>query len=410
VNLPPVKLEDYDYQLPKDRIALYPLPVRSESRLLAADARNGAIAHLHFNDITGLLPSDSLLILNSTKVIAARLPFRKPTGGSAEILCVEPVHPSSDPQLVMAEKEACSWKCIIGGRKILEGMTLVPDSREDMSGLRATIRQRTGNEAIVDFAWKDAGPFVNILEYYGITPLPPYIKREAENTDKTTYQTVYADKEGSVAAPTAGLHFTPEVLQSLKNKGITVSELILHVGPGTFQPIETDLQSHIMHSEMFITGRDFLERIIVNSGKKIVCTGTTSLRTMETLYWLGVKALHGTLSPSDVYLTQYEPYEFLGSQAELPGLEASFTELRNFMDVNGLTKLTGRTQLFIVPGYTFHTADALITNFHMPKSTLILLVAAFIGKDLWQRAYTEAISDKYRFLSYGDSSLLIRSL
>lgn len=406
--LPDIRLEDYDYSLPKDRIALYPEQDRSKSRLIVGDAKNETISHYYFNDLVDLLDSNCHLIVNSTKVISARLLFKKPTGGIIEILCVEPVYPSSDPQLVMAEKERCTWKCIIGGRRVLDGMALIPNAADNKYNLKGKVLQRIGNEGIIEFTWEGGiVPFVEVIDFYGSTPLPPYIKRDAGKEDKETYQTVYADKEGSVAAPTAGLHFTKSLLGELENKGIIKSELILHVGPGTFQPIESDIRSHIMHSEMFSVSRNFLSGLLGNSRRKIVSTGTTTVRALETLYWIGIKHINGLLDYNDIYLTQYEPYSFLKSNGYLPDFYESLGGLYEYMFKNNLERLTGRTQLFIVPGYKFMSTDIMITNFHLPKSTLILLVAAFIGRDLWRNVYNEALRANYRFLSYGDSSLLI---
>jgi S-adenosylmethionine:tRNA ribosyltransferase-isomerase len=408
MSLPDISPEDFDYILPKDRIALYPETNRSDSRLLVGNLKSNSITHYKFKDIHNLIDSGSHLIVNSTKVISARLLFKKPTGGKIEILCVEPIYPSTDPQLVMAEKELCTWKCIIGGRRILDGMILIPDSGDNKYKLKAKVLQRIGNEGIIEFKWNgDSVPFAKIIEFYGITPLPPYIKRDADTGDKENYQTVYAEAEGSVAAPTAGLHFTPELLKALTIKGIAYSELILHVGPGTFLPIESDLQSHIMHSEMFSVSRDFIERLMINNSRKTISTGTTTARTLETLYWIGVKISKGHILADNIYLSQYEPYEYMKLESNLPDFNQSLNDIYNYMNKNSLSRLTGRTQLFIVPGYKFRTTDMLITNFHLPKSTLILLVSAFIGKDFWRKVYNEALAENYRFLSYGDSSLLM---
>lgn len=407
--LPDASLEDYNYFLPKDRIALYPEKERSNSRLIVGNAADNSISHYYFNDLVNLLKPDCHLILNSTKVISARLLFKKPTGGQIEVLCIEPISPSTDPQLVMVEKERCTWKCIIGGRRVLDGMVLIQSADDNKFNLKCKVLQRTGNEGIVEFAWNDSSvSFSEIIDFYGSMPLPPYIKRDCETIDKETYQTVYAEWEGSVAAPTAGLHFTGALLGKLKNKGINVSELVLHVGPGTFQPIASSVSSHIMHSEMFSVGNNLLSALLDNSGRKLVATGTTSLRVLETLYWIGVKLLGGSLDFSDIYLTQYEPYIYMESKAKLPGFYDSIYELHKYLVKNNIDQLTGRTQLFIIPGYKVMSADILITNFHLPKSTLILLVAAFIGRDLWRNIYSEALAGGYRFLSYGDSSLLIR--
>ncbi len=407
--LPEARLEDFDYNLPKERIALYPEKERSKSRLIVGNVGDNSISHYYFKDIVDLFKSGTHIILNSTKVISARIMFKKPTGGHAEVLLVEPLSPSTDPQLVLAEKERCTWKCIIGGRRILDGMVMAPDTFENKYTVKCRVLQRTGNEGIVEFFWNGSGAtFADVLDNFGKMPLPPYIKRDTEAGDKESYQTVYADTVGSVAAPTAGLHFTSELLNELKRKGINVSELVLHVGPGTFQPIESSVGTHIMHSEMFSAGRQFLSELLANSGRKLAATGTTALRTLESLYWIGVKVLRGDADHGNIYLTQYEPYIYMNSPAKLPGFYDSINELHKYMEKKNISRLDGRTQLFIVPGYKIMSADMLITNFHLPKSTLILLVAAFIGKDFWRKIYNEALAAGYRFLSYGDSSLLIR--
>lgn len=412
--IPKINLEKFDYDLPKEKIAEFPLEDRDSSKLLFAEANTGKIEHHTFKDISELLPDNSLLVINETKVIAARLKMKKPTGGKAEILCVEPVVPSFDPQLTMQARGECSWKCIIGGRKISAGIILSPES--DLSGfeLKAEIIEKKANEALVKFTWSpEKLSFAEALETIGKTPLPPYIKREADEKDKNDYQTVYAEKDGSVAAPTAGLHFTDEVLERLKKKGINICRLTLHVGPGTFKPIEADdIAGHEMHSERVFIERKAVDMIIEylenNDNPNIVTTGTTSLRTLESLYWHGTKLFLGKAGDDNKFeLKQWDSY-VLENTEKIPSSLESMKTVASLMEDEQMEYISGRTQLFCVPGYNFKMSDSLITNYHMPKSTLVLLVAAYIGEDLWDKAYGEALNNDYRFLSYGDSSLLVK--
>lgn len=407
--IPNINIKDYDYFLPDENIALYPLTDRSASRMVFARCGTNEISHMHFSDLPDLLPENSLLILNSTKVIAARMKMLKPTGGKAEILCITPVRPSHDPQVALAAKNTCTWKCMAGGRRIQPGAVLAPETVKEDIRLSAKILSRDKTEAIVQFDWDGDCSFAQIIDQLGSVPLPPYIKRDADEKDKSTYQTVYATSDGSVAAPTAGLHFTPQVLAELSKKGIRKSELVLHVGPGTFKPVETDdISGHDMHFEQVFITRQTIDDLLgqVKQGNPIIATGTTSLRTIESLYWLGSKLILGARLNDEGYFEIYqdEPYVTSGKSSASDALEF----LVDLMESRGWDVLCGQTQLFIVPGYDFKIVTGLITNFHLPKSTLILLVAAFTGKELWRKIYEEALLNNYRFLSYGDSSLLLR--
>ncbi len=408
--IPDINPEDYSYELPQQRIAKYPLPDRSDSKLLVAKACSGEISHHVFKDLPELLPKNALVAVNSTKVISARIFLRKPTGGKAELLCVEPLEPSADPQLALQARHTCRWQCVVGGRKIDPGLILISVEQREGLMFEAEILSRERNNAEVEFRWQpEDKSFAEILEILGTTPLPPYIKRKAEESDKNTYQTVYAKSEGSVAAPTAGLHFTNEVTGRFKDRNIQIDEVILHVGPGTFKPIEADsVREHDMHREKIFAARGTIENLINNlyADNPIIATGTTTLRLLESIYWFGVKLIHGE-NPDELYINQEEPY-FFTSKGDSPSPIESLQAVIHWMDEGNRKFMAGQTQLFVVPGYEFRTIDGLITNYHMPKSTLILLVAAFLGGDLWRRVYEEALANDYRFLSYGDASLLLR--
>lgn len=409
-----VNLDDFNYELPKEKIALFPLENRDSSKLLVADCKSLSIKDDSFFNLPDYLPNDSLLIVNSTKVIAARLLMLKPTGGGVELLCISPLEPSNDPQITVSAKKSCKWECIVGGRNVKEGMVLVPDTIYDcFEDFRARIISRFNNQAVVEFTYPADKSFSEVLLEFGAMPLPPYINREAVESDSERYQTVYSNAQGSVAAPTAGLHFTDNILKKLKDKGISKAELVLHVGPGTFKPIDVNVSSHDMHKEQFFVSKEIIEMIISNCFKKnkLIATGTTSLRTLESLYWIGMKAYYENYNIADsaVILDQFEPYK-LSEKYKLLTVEQSFSTLRDRMEKSQLATISGETKLFIIPGYEVQTADLLITNFHLPKSTLLLLVSAFVGEAMREKIYTHALSKDYRFLSYGDSSLLYREL
>lgn len=386
---------DYTYLLPPERIALYPLVQRDASRLLFYN--KGKILHSVFGNIPEYLPADAFLFLNNTKVIPARLHFRKESGAAIEIFLLNPVHPSSLLSEAMAATGECSWQCTIGNaKKWNDGLVL----KRQVNGATLSANLADRKEGIVRFTWDEDVSFAEIIRYSGETPLPPYIKRNAEPSDAERYQTVYSHHEGAVAAPTAGLHFTPEVFDKLRARGIQWDFLTLHVSAGTFQPIKTGKwEDHIMHEEQVIVNRDNV-RNLMPEGRFIIPIGTTSMRTLESLYWYGVKLLEDRDATFNV--TQNDPYT---GQAH-PPLREALDAVGDYMDRNQLEQIVGETSIYIRPGYEFKVCKGLVTNFHQPGSTLILLVAAFVGED-WRRIYDEALKNDYRFLSYGDSSLLI---
>lgn len=402
-----VTLDEFDYDLPKERIAQFPNENRDQSRLLVYS--QSGIKVDRFDSIVGLLPENAFVVVNSTKVIEARLRMKKPSGGEVEVLCIEPIEPSRDPQLSLSSKGTTIWQCIIGGRNVFEGMTLT--SMINNVEFKANVLKRYENQAEIEFSYDRELTFSDILNQYGKMPLPPYIKRDTTDSDLERYQTVYSHHAGSVAAPTAGLHFTDKVLSSMKDRNIQFGELILHVGPGTFKPIESSIASHNMHKEQFFVEKDLLDRLILHSkaGKPIVATGTTSLRTLESLYWIGLKLYYniGDVKPQSILLDQFEPYK-LSENYEIIPLFASYQAIVDFLVKYKMSVFTGDTKLFILPHYKVQTSQALITNFHLPKSTLLLLVASFIGKENLHKVYDFALQSDFNFLSYGDSSLLFR--
>lgn len=395
-----LRLDEFDYELDDERIAKFPLAQRDSSQLLVY--RNGEISTLTFSSIPGLLNNKPTLVFNNTKVIRARMRFRKNTGAGIEIFLLNPVSPSSYPEAFEATNE-CLWNCVVGNLKKWKGETLSLSIDDLGVNLEATMLNRSSDGAYVQFKWNgDAGiSFAEIIDSIGQVPLPPYLNREPVDADANTYQTVYAAQKGSVAAPTAGLHFTEKVLEELKDSGCMFTNVTLHVGAGTFRPVKsTMIGEHGMHWESIHISRKSLEEIIANLGH-IVAVGTTSLRTLETLYWLGVKVIQGKAVEGDLRVEQWDPYSLEGSYTTTEALHA----LLEFMNRTGTDYIGAITQLIIVPGYVFRIVNILITNFHQPKSTLLLLVAAFIGDD-WKKVYRYALENDFRFLSYGDSSIL----
>lgn len=391
-----IRPEDYTYPLPEERIALYPLKERDASKLLVYD--KGNITHAQFRNLAEYLPNNTLLVFNDTKVIHARLLFVKPTGAVIEIFLLSPESPSKELHQAMQTRSSCVWKCTIGNLKRWKDNRLSMHS--DAMELYATLYNR--DAGTVELSWKpEHHTFAEILHHFGQTPLPPYIHRPAEALDENRYQTVYSRHEGAVAAPTAGLHFTENVFESLKKKGIEWDFLTLHVSAGTFQPIKAaDALQHTMHEEQVIIKRNNLEKLLIPD-KLVTAVGTTSMRTLESTYWYGVKLLKNP--DADFYISQDDPYL---STENLPDLPKAIEAVINRMNALQTDSLTGSTSIYIYPGYRFRVCRGLITNFHLPGSTLILLVAAFVGKD-WIKIYNEALHHHYRFLSYGDSSLLI---
>lgn len=407
-------MNDFDYDLPKEKIALFPSNERSESKLLFADSVSEEIRHLSFGDIVGLVPGGSTIVFNNTKVIAARIPAKKITGGKAEILCTDPVAPSRDPQITMQAKGRCSWKSVLGGRAIKPGCVLLPQNDKASLNIEARVIEKNGMEGIVEFSWEPSKiSFSEILAGAGKVPLPPYIDRENEESDRDRYQTVYAKNDGSVAAPTAGLHFTAEILSELKNNAVDFCNMTLHVGPGTFRPVsDDDVSKHKMHEEQIVVTKSQIEQLheSYKAKKEVTCVGTTSLRTLETLYILGKKLYLGlddnftkTGDGISFALKQEEAYMFIDNKVSP---RDAFNSLLSVFENNQTEEIYGYTSLFIVPGYPVNTVNGLITNFHLPKSTLLMLVSAFAGDKFRKEIYRAALTNDYRFLSYGDSSYI----
>lgn len=405
-NIPEININDYYYHLPEELIAEFPEEKRGDSKLLLFDINNDSINHTTFFNIDEFIPNNSLIVFNSTKVISARLIMYKSTGGKVELLCISPIEPSLDPQITMQCKSKVIWEVIIGGRNVKENMIL----KSDKSKLCAKILKRYDNKAIVEFIWDYSNSFAEIIDEIGIIPLPPYIKRDSNETDKFRYQTVFAKYDGSVAAPTAGLHFTEEIINKIKRKKTEFREVILHVGPGTFVPIKSNIQNHEMHKERIFVTLDIIKKIIshIKAEKDIIATGTTSVRTLESLYWIGLKLNEfNSLNNEGLLVDQWDAY--YNYKKKLNPLD-SLTQLQKYMEENNAEILSGETRLFIIPGYKFKIVNGLITNYHLPKSTLILLVAAFAGRENWKKIYNAALSNDYKFLSYGDSSFLLNKL
>ena len=394
-----MRLSEYTYDLPQDRIASHPLPERDASKLLVY--RGGEIRHTIFRELPGELEPSQTLIFNDTKVIPARLFFQRETGAVIEVFLLEPVLPSPDIATAMTCTGSTTWKCLIGNlRKWKDGesLSLIIDGAEKMV-VRASIADR--ENMLVRLDWDQPVVFSELVELTGRMPLPPYIKREVSQEDKDRYQTVYKRSAGAVAAPTAGLHFTPEVLRALDAKGIQTDYLTLHVSAGTFMPIkDDDISRHKMHGEQIYLTTDNIKNIM--GSPKVVAVGTTSMRTLESLYWYGAGLLLSGKRSFEI--GQNEPYEH--NPENLPSRNEALQAVLDSMNKEGKTSISGRTEIFIHPGYTFRICDGLITNFHLPASTLILLIAAFVGDD-WKKIYQEALASGYRFLSYGDSSLLL---
>ena len=399
-----IRIEDYDYPLPPELIAQYPLEKRDASRLLFYN--KGLIEEAHFANLSELLPSPALLVFNDTRVIRARFVFYKSTGARIEIFCLEPIAPSVDLQQAFAATNESHWKCYAGNLKKWKAGKLQLEA--SVNGQKVIINAwKTGSEKdtiSVKFTWSDASlSFSEVMEAAGHVPLPPYISRDDEETDVSRYQTIFAREQGSVAAPTAGLHFTEKVMASLHKNGITTKWITLHVGAGTFKPVSAEsISGHNMHHENYSISRDLINHLTEPASKPVIPVGTTSMRTLESLYWLGAKLRrHG--SNIDFFTGQWEPYN---EDCENLSKEEALKTLLDHMDQTGMNTLHASTGLLIAPGYRFRICKGLITNFHLPKSTLLLLVAALIGQD-WKKAYTFAIRQKFRFLSYGDSCLFL---
>jgi S-adenosylmethionine:tRNA ribosyltransferase-isomerase len=399
-----ISIQDYTYDLPEEKIARYPLAERDASKILIY--KDGKIFEDIYRNIDIHLPENSLLIFNNTKVVEARLIFQKPTGGIIEIFCLEPHEQYADIASAMLQQGKVFWKFLVGGASkwkrglVLEKRIIAADKEIILHG--AYIEKRT-DHFIIELSWSPANmSFAELLHYAGAIPLPPYIKREAEKNDAERYQTIYAQYDGSVAAPTAGLHFTPTIFEKLNKKNIHVDFITLHVGAGTFKPVKSKtLEEHEMHAEFIDVSKAAIENILQHLNDTVVAVGTTSLRTIESLYWLGVKVRKPEQN-SGIYLSQWEAYDLAPQNiSPVDALQA----LLECMEKNNLKRLITKTQIIIAPGYKPKIVQALITNFHQPNSTLLLLVAALIGDD-WRKVYDFALQNNFRFLSYGDGCLL----
>ena len=402
-----IRIEDYTYSLPEARIARYPLAQRDDSKLLVFTESTGRVPeNRKFRDIADYLPDNSLMVFNNTKVVPARLLFRKETGALIEVFCLEPSEPQ-DYQLCFATTSTCRWKAIVGnskrwkqGRLKLYVDTGNPQRKllEDMA-LEVELVER-GATSVVAFSWKGGWSFSQVMEHCGRIPIPPYLKRDTEAIDQERYQTWYARREGSVAAPTAGLHFAQRELDAIDAKGITRLNLCLHVGAGTFLPVKSEtIGDHTMHSEPFSVSRAFLATLRDKGGRPVTAVGTTSTRCLESLYYLGVHCLE---QGEPGFVEQWEPYREEGYGWSL---EEALSALISYMESQGIEELVSRTRIIIVPGFRFRVINFLVTNFHQPQSTLLLLIGAFVG-EAWHDIYDFALANDFRFLSYGDSSLL----
>lgn len=386
-----IDIKAFHYDLPEDRIASFPAEPRDTSKLLKLE--KGIISHHIFRDIADLLPKESMLVFNQTRVIQARLFLTKETGTRIEVLLLEPIFPSTEVVLTMGAQNSVVWECMIGNKKRWKEGEIIA-----FNGVEFSWADRSRNH--VRISWSDSRVFAELLSELGKMPIPPYIKRESIEKDKEIYQTVYARNDGSVAAPTAGLHFTEYVLDQLHKKEIETEFITLHVGAGTFKPVSTEnALEHEMHSEKMFFTKDNLINLMKHKGK-IIPVGTTSMRSLESLYWFGAGLHYGKLN--NFHIPQYFPYEFDSAL----GFQDSIKEVLNYMSKNNLDNLQGLTSIYIVPGYQFRVCEGIITNFHQPASTLMLLVSALIGEQ-WREVYAAALENNYRFLSFGDSSLLL---
>ncbi|MDO5447967.1 MAG: S-adenosylmethionine:tRNA ribosyltransferase-isomerase [Prevotellaceae bacterium] len=417
-----IQINDFDYPLPDERIAKFPLEQRDHSKLLLYD--KGKISEDKFFNLHQYIPSGTLMVMNNTKVIQARIHFRKSTGALIEVFLLEPSMPT-DYEQVFQTRGHCQWVCLIGNLKKWKGGALtctfaLPDSQSACT-LTAELCGQKGTGYLVDFTWTcdnegdddddydndnddENLSFAELIDVVGELPIPPYLNRETQESDKRTYQTVYSKIKGSVAAPTAGLHFTPEVLQSLDAKGVEREELTLHVGAGTFKPVKSaKIADHEMHSETFCVAKHTIEALL-DHNCEVLAVGTTSVRTLESLYYLGcMVSADPDISEYDLHVTQWQPYD---NAERLSAVEA-ITALQTYMEAKNLTAIHGSTQIIIAPGYEYKIVKKLITNFHQPKSTLLLLVSAFLAGGDWHEIYDYALAHDFRFLSYGDSSLIV---
>lgn len=399
-----LRIEDYTYNLPAEQIAKYPLQVRDASALLVY--KDGNMTSDVYSHIAAHIPQGSLMVFNQTKVVHARLLFKKQTGGTIEIFCLEPHEQYMDVHTAMLQKNKVLWECMVGGAsKWKHGMVLTLHHDTPAFALSAKIAERKQGSYIVELEWNTDLSFAEVLHYAGHVPLPPYLHREAEISDENRYQTIFAKDEGSVAAPTAGLHFTPGVMNSLEEKGVDISYVTLHVGAGTFKPVKAaTMQDHDMHAEWIEIDKATIETVLAHLDKGIIAVGTTSARTLESLYWIGTKlAQNQSIDWAGIAVSQWEPYDTVANINTATALQA----ILNYMVSQNRQRIITRTQILIAPGYDFKIVRGLVTNFHQPQSTLLLLIAAFIG-DAWRGMYQYALKGGYRFLSYGDGCILLK--
>ncbi len=394
--------KDYTYILPEESIAKFPLKDRSAAKLLVY--REGKVTHRQFDALPALLPEKPLIFFNNTRVIPARLHFQRATGAHIEIFLLEPLAPANNVEEAMLATGTATWQCMIGNlKKWKAGEVLSRKISIESTDIQVNAILVEKTKQTVQLSWQPTSlPFSELVEALGAVPLPPYIKRELTEEDKPRYQTVYSEKNGAVAAPTAGLHFSEELLQQCIQQDAKLQYLTLHVSAGTFQPMKVDrVTDHDMHQEQILVSRENVQALLED--RPVLAVGTTSLRTLESLYWFGVKLMNAPEKSHVFYIEKLFPYQW--SESILPERKKAMAAVDQYMQVNNLTVLQGNTSIFIFPGYTFRMVDMLQTNFHLPGSTLILLVAAFIGED-WKKVYDEALEQHYRFLSYGDTSLL----
>jgi len=397
-----IKISDFTYDLPDERIAKYPLKERDQSKLLTWKA--GTIGEDNFSNCATYLPDNAQLIFNNTRVIHARLFFRKETGAKIEIFCLEPVLPA-DYQISFQETKKVTWKCMVGNSKKWKSGIL--NNKFEIEGspvvLSAENKGKEGNSFVIEFSWTGDNHFSEIIERIGQLPIPPYLNRATEEADEKTYQTVYAKIDGSVAAPTAGLHFTDKVLDQLSAKNISTKEVTLHVGAGTFQPVKSEtIDGHTMHHEQVIITKEIIEGFIEHP-ENIIPVGTTSVRSLESLYWIGLQLENNAISENNFEVKQWEPYE---NKAEI-STQKALQNIVAFLEKEKQNALQFSTQIIILPGYNFKLISGMFTNFHQPQSTLLLLISAFIGDD-WHQVYDYALANDFRFLSYGDSNLYLK--
>jgi S-adenosylmethionine:tRNA ribosyltransferase-isomerase len=402
-----LKIKDFAYQLPDEKIAIFPLPDRDSSKLLIYT--NGNIEESRYKQLAQYLPGNSLLVFNNTKVVEARIIFQKPSGSTIEIFCLEPANEVNEISSAMLRKKDSRWKCLVGGAKKWKEPLLTKEIKTNNESLilSAKIAEKKNDYFLIDFSWNEDISFAEVLHLAGIIPLPPYLNRETVEEDKQTYQTIYAKHDGSVAAPTAGLHFTEFLFQKLQQKNIHSEFVTLHVGAGTFKPVKSELiKDHEMHAE-FIDVSVSLVKKLLNNLNNIVAVGTTSLRTIESLYWMGVKLNRELTKGSrnitieEISVHQWDPYEINTNLTAQQSLQI----LLEWMNENRMERIITKTQIMIAPGYSLRIADGLITNFHQPQSTLLLLIAAIVGDD-WKVIYNYALENNFRFLSYGDGCFL----